>query len=395
MTAEEFLLNARFADAFDIVIVSVLIGALLQWWRRRRNPSIFLASVIVGAVAVAAFAFDLYMTRFVLETTITVLLFAVIVLFQQELRYGLDRLLSWRPLTSRTMSADETTIDSVERAVELMSAQRIGALLVFPGKQPIERHCRAGHRVDAEVSVELLHSIFHPQSKGHDGAVTISGNRIERIGVHLPLSTDLTKIASLGTRHCAALGLSERSDAIVCVVSEETGVISLAVNGSLSQVDESTSLTEALRELRCRCSTHSSTTGRLSHRELLEHAAISIASVLLSVALWFTFAFEIQTIQQTIVDVPIELHNVPDSHVVDGPYPANVNVALVGPKRAFDLFDARALKVVVELKRVSNDEAWVTLDERNLKIPTARRLQSVEPQRLRYRLRRVEEEIKR
>jgi len=192
--------------------------------------------------------------------------------------------------------------------------------------------------------------------------------------------------------------MSQRSDAIVCAVSEETGAISLAKHGSLSEVDELASLTEALRELRLRCSANTPsalTTRRFSRRELLEHAAIAITSVLLAVALWFTFAFEIQTIQQTVVDVPIELHNVPNSHVVEGPYPAKVNVALVGPKRAFDLFDARTLKVVVDLKSVSSDQAWLTLDERNLDTPTAIRLQSVEPKRLRYRLRRVEEKIKR
>ncbi len=392
MKLDELLPNVRLADILDILIVSALIGFFLYWGSRRKNPKVLVAGVMLVALYVLAFALDLYMTRMMLQTAVSALLFMIVVLFQNELRLEFDRLISWRPF-GRHFEVRETTIDAVAKAIELMSSENIGALLVFPGNQSIERHCRAGSRVDAEVSVELLHSIFHPQSQGHDGAVIICNERIARIGVHLPLSTDLTKIKKLGTRHCAALGLSERTDAVICVLSEEKGTVSFAVGGELTTVTSGSSVKDQLRQLITEpgrdYSKQRTPWQGVNYVNLIKHAAIVVLSIILASALWFMFAFEVQTIQQTIADVPVELHNVPDGWEVDGPFPSQVTLSLVGPKRAFDVFESTGIKVVVDLQAVAYGQNWLQIDQRHLQIPDDVRLHSVEPSRLRFELQRA------
>lgn len=387
VTWQDFWLNARVADAIDIIILACLIGLLLQWWRRKRNPSVLIGSALLLVLYVAALTFDLYMTRTIMQTGLSVLLFGLIVIFQSDLRYALEHLLGWRPFQTKNLSADEKCIEAIVQATRLLASEKIGALLVFPGQQSIQRYCRAGTRVDAEVSVELLHSIFHPESQGHDGAAIIHGNRIDRLGVHLPLSIDPNKIKGLGTRHCAALGLAERTDAVILVVSEEKGSITLASQGDLFSVDNPVELQQQLGELLHKKASAADARGPASVP--LERLGVGLVSLGLSALLWFLFAFEIQTIQQTVRSVPVEFHNLPEGWSIDGPYPDEVSLSLVGPKRAFNAFNTSELKAVVDLDSVDPRQTRVEITEQHLPLPDEIRIHRVEPPDLGFILTKV------
>lgn len=156
--------------------------------------------------------------------------------FQDDLKRFFERLAVWG-LGRQSGSPGDSTVESVVRTSLALANVRHGALIVLPGREPLDRHLEGGVPLDGTVSDLLLLSLFDPHSPGHDGAIVVDTERVRRFGVHLPLSADFAELGSRGTRHAAALGLTEQCDALVVVVSEERGVVSVAEGGSLSEVE--------------------------------------------------------------------------------------------------------------------------------------------------------------
>ena len=177
-------------------------------------------------------------------------LIAFIIIFQSDLRAGLERvgttsIRNFRPVSEAEIKATKNTITIVSETAEKLSGKKIGALIVIERKTRLGDYLSQGVIINADLSVELLGNVFFDKAPLHDGAVIIRENRLYAAGCYLPLSTsDLSK--ELGTRHRAALGLSEQSDALIIVVSEETGIISVASNGELTRNFNSVSLRELL-----------------------------------------------------------------------------------------------------------------------------------------------------
>jgi uncharacterized protein (TIGR00159 family) len=189
--------------------------------------------LILGGVYLAARAFDLQLMAWIFQGFFAILVVIIVVIFQEELRQLFERLALWglRRQDGPIMSSDPT--DILVGVLTDFARDRVGALVVIPGSQPLSRHLQGGIDLDGRLSVPLLKSVFDPHSPGHDGAVLIEGGRIARFAMHLPLSKDFRQLATVGTRHAAALGLAELSDALCIVVSEERGHISIARDGKL------------------------------------------------------------------------------------------------------------------------------------------------------------------
>lgn len=337
----------RLADALDIAIVSVLIYLALTWicGRASRSLGIVVASLIV--LFLLARWLDMYLTTMLFQFGFLGLVLTLVVVFQDDIRHGFERLASSRWFRrSSSDNPSEPVVDALVQSIHALGDGMIGALLVFPGRQPLDRHLRGGVAVDAEISLPLLLSIFHPKSPGHDGAVLIEGERIDRLGVHLPLSANLQRIEGGATRHAAALGLSECCDAIVVAVSEERGTISIAQGGELATVD-APALAKRLR-------THYATQDgpvRQDPQRRLRRLATKFASVLLAVVLWFVFAYRTDTVQRTF-NVPVEYRNLDDQWVIQEPKPTRAEVTLVGSEQAFELLDATNVAVSLELSEI-------------------------------------------
>ena len=321
----EFMAQFRFADAIDIAIVSIAIYVLLSWFKTRW--------------------LELYLTTMLFQFGLIGSVFVFIVVFQQDIRHGLERIASSHWIR-RSGKADPSAefIETIVSTTEILAEQRVGALLVFPGREPLDPHIRGGVSVDSEISQPLLLSIFHPKSPGHDGAVLISEDRISRLGVHLPLTLNLMQLNGGGTRHAAALGLSERCDAMVVVVSEEQGTIKIAREGELTSADKA-QLAERLR-------LYFSELTFANRRPLanrIQNWTTMSAAVVIATILWFVFAFQTATIQRTVV-VPIEYRNLPEGWVVNEPKPVYAEVTLSGSEQAFRLLDASSLAVSLEIE---------------------------------------------
>lgn len=226
----------RLIDVLDIVIVAYLVYKILGFIQETRAQQLVRGLVVLGIVFFLSDFLKLYLLNWLLRNFVTMGLFALIVLFQPELRRGLEQLGRRSIVSGQFRSLDkENAIEVVKEivaAVDDFSATRTGALIVFERETMLNDIIETGTIVDARISVRLLGNLFYEGSPLHDGAVIIRGDRIHAASCVLPLTEKKNIGRNLGTRHRAGLGVSEVSDALVIVVSEETGVISVAENGN-------------------------------------------------------------------------------------------------------------------------------------------------------------------
>ncbi len=229
----------KWSDYLDIIAVACLIFWVLSLLR---STGIVRIARVVVAVLVVSWLTDilnLHTLNYIFNQFLTVGLIALVVLFQPELRRMIDHLsnVKFKKLLSPQEESEQMlpVIRHTVSACEAMSKERIGALIVFSRDSMLDEYAKTGTVVDAQVSEQILRSIFFPNSALHDGATLICDGRVQTAGCVLPLSDSKRLNSDLGTRHRAAVGISEVTDAVVVVVSEETGVISVAVGGMLKR----------------------------------------------------------------------------------------------------------------------------------------------------------------
>ncbi len=245
----------QWSDYLDIVVVAFLIYSLLPLIRTPNMMRLTRMVVLLVIVAWAADAMKLHTFSWILNQFLAVGLLAFVILFQPELRRMLVH------LSDMTMSkiADfifgsssgqklDSVITQTVMACQIMSRQRVGALIVFSRQQRLDEYYKSGTQIDGIVSEQLLRNIFFPKASLHDGAMIIQDGRVAAAGCVLPLSDSSTLSADLGTRHRAGVGITEVSDAVTVIVSEETGSISVAVGGMLKQRLELETLDKLLRK---------------------------------------------------------------------------------------------------------------------------------------------------
>ncbi|MBQ9929855.1 MAG: diadenylate cyclase CdaA [Oscillospiraceae bacterium] len=241
-TMQEFFrqwAGMRWTDFLDILIVAVLLYKLLPLFRNTGTLRVALTVIGIIVVAWLTDVLHLYALNFILSQFVQIGLIALVVLFQPELRRMLDHLghMKVKNFFGVEKSGQETEamIAQVVRACEVMSREKVGALIVFSRDNRLEEQLKTGTAIDAQVSDQLIRNIFFPKAALHDGAMIIRDNKIAAAGCVLPLSESNRLNADLGTRHRAGVGMSEASDAVIVIVSEETGTVSVAVGGMLKR----------------------------------------------------------------------------------------------------------------------------------------------------------------
>ena len=224
-------------EIIDVIVVAVIFYQLLRLVRGTQATQLIVGLVLLVVLGVLATNLHLILLGWLFTNAAPFIVIAIIVLFQPELRRILDQVgrigTIGRPLYGHSHRVLARAADESVRALERMSSRRIGALIAFEREVGLEDYAATGVRMQAEVSSELLQSIFYPNSPLHDGAVIVRGGAILAAGCLLPLPEEGLVRERLGTRHRAAIGLSLVSDALTAVVSEETGVISLVENGNV------------------------------------------------------------------------------------------------------------------------------------------------------------------
>ena len=240
----------RFLDFIDIMTVAVAIYFVYKQLKDTRAVSLLKGLLVLAFINVVSHTLNLYVINWILQQGMTVLLFALPVVFQPELRRALEQLGRGR-IFNRAQNVSEAEMDSaineVMAAARVMSREHTGALMVFEREVGLGDYIDTGILVDAKLSRELIKNIFVPSTPLHDGAMIIRNGRIMAAGCLLPLTEDRTLSTELGTRHRAAIGLSEQADCVVVVVSEETGKISYTYGGHIYRHLPEDQIKEALR----------------------------------------------------------------------------------------------------------------------------------------------------
>jgi uncharacterized protein (TIGR00159 family) len=372
--------NFRVADFFDISIISVLTYAVLIWFRRTASRFVLIGISILGLVYVLARVFDLYLTVFVFQGFFAVLLIALIIIFQEDLRLFFERLARWGGMRTRwpvLPSAKE--IDVLIQTVANLAQKRFGALIVLRGRDYLERHLQGGIALEGKVSEALLESLFDPHSVGHDGAAIIVDDRVVKFGCRLPLSLSMRKIGNLGLRHTAALGLAERSDALVVVVSEERGTITVAREGRLRKLENIDQLKTILdhfyreREPRAKKKTWFGRWGKNPWEKVI--------AVVFACGLWLAFGYQAESIRRGFV-VPIEYRNLPPDWFIEEPRAKEATVTLMGSGQAFDLLNPQTLKIVLDMSKIQEGKQELALKPDQVRHPSNLSVAGIEPSKI-------------
>lgn len=230
----EFLLPRPW-DLVQILIVALVFYYILRLLARTRALQILSGLLVLGGVYFFSRVLDLGLIRYIMETAFQYGAFAALIVFQPELRSTLARLGQNRMLRLFNRMEETQVVEEVVEAAGRLSRTHVGAIIAIEREMGLEEYTETGTRVQAKVKAELLESLFAPSAPLHDGAVLISGDTIVAAGVVLPLTQYPVSDRTLGTRHRAAIGLSEETDAVVVVVSEETSQVSLARRGVLER----------------------------------------------------------------------------------------------------------------------------------------------------------------
>ena len=233
------VMRMQWSDYLDILVVAFIIYRLLPLIRTPSTMRVARAVIVVVVIAAMTDVMHLYTLSFLINQFLSIGLLALVVLFQPELRRMLDHLGSVRlgalfggvkPVAEMDMVISQTVA-----ACDCMSREKVGALIVFTREASLDDYVKTGTTIDGRVSEQLIRNIFFPKASLHDGAMIIREGKIKAAGCVLPLSTSDRLAADLGTRHRAGVGMSENSDAVVVIVSEETGTISVAMGGMLKR----------------------------------------------------------------------------------------------------------------------------------------------------------------
>ena len=249
------LARMQWSDYLDIILVTVLLYLLLPMFKTTGATRILRVVIFVFVVTWLTELLQLYTLNYILNKVLEIGLIAIVILFQPELRRMLDQLtnMKLRKLFSTQKDEEDMSpiISQVVMACDVMSREKVGALIVFGRDSVLEEYTKTGTPVDAQVSEQLIRNIFFPKAALHDGAAVIQDGRLVAAGCVLPLSDSNRLHADLGTRHRAGVGMSEISDALVVIVSEETGAISVAVSGVLKRYLTPQTLEKLLRNELC------------------------------------------------------------------------------------------------------------------------------------------------
>jgi diadenylate cyclase len=243
-----FSLQFTWRDAVDIFIVALIIYSILTLIRGTRAMQISIGLVLLASTFFVARAFDLPALEAISRQILFYLPFAIIILFQQEIRRALARMGGNPFLPFLRRNNGRIPYDTILNACDVLSAKKMGALMAIEGSQTLRMYEDGAKAVDALVTNELLVAIFTPGGPLHDGAAIIRGNRIAAANAFLPLTGTPDPKLAHGTRHRAALGLSEESDAFVIIISEENGSMAVASEGALREHVDREQLRAALVE---------------------------------------------------------------------------------------------------------------------------------------------------
>jgi diadenylate cyclase len=361
----------------DILLITFGLFFLCRTLLRLGTWKIVTGILIAVAIFIVAHILDLRGIEWIYSNVSHVALIALIVIFQPELRKVLERAASLR--------RNELTDDSFQLAIlcadalSSLAQQRRGAILVFPGREPIREWLSGGFVLNAVPSFPLLMSIFDPNSPGHDGALVIERGRLTRFGVRLPVSKSQRLSEEYGTRHHAAMGLAEVSDALILVVSEERGSVIRFHSGQARMLQNKKEVAE---EILLHWEDITTYLGIPASRQRWDLVVQIAASFVVASIFWSALTFARGGMLERVVTVPVEYVATPEQLALVGEKSNEVKLHLAGTKSDFDGLNFSSLNVTIDLSRAVAGKQTFTVTSDNVGLPKGIRLLDVQPSAL-------------
>jgi diadenylate cyclase len=363
-------------SVLDVLLVAYLFYQCSLWVRGSRALLAAVGLAVIGGIALLARWSGLILAGWLFQSLWAVIWLILIIVFQPELRRILERLSLLELLRGRRSTIQKETLSEVTNAVFDLARERIGALIVLPQRDPLELHLRGGVQVDAQMSREVLRALFQPPAPTHDGAVVLRTQRIDQAACFLPMTTATGLPATYGARHRAALGLTERCDALCLLVSEERGTVALAHQGKLRLFSDPLSLSHELErtvpERLDEASRFARLRSWLTYRLGAKALALGVA-----IGLWTAVAGQQST--EMALTVPIEYQRIASGVELRGEIPAEVGIRLRGSQLALAALRASSIRLRVSLDRVRDGLNYIALTAHHLDLPPGVDLTDMRP----------------
>ena len=377
------LASMRWQDVMDILLITFILYRLYVWLRGTRALRILIALSALGLLYILARWSGLFITTWILQYLWAVILVIMVVVFQSEIRQVLERMSPVRFFLGQPETLEQMALEEVVGTCFDLARNRTGALLVFQRRDLLEDHLKGGIPLDGRISSEVISSIFLPNSPAHDGAVIIHGGRIVSVGCYLPLSDNPVLPRHYGSRHRAGIGITEKSDAISLIVSEERGEVSLAVKGGITRMDNPGDLQGHLGSMLFQAGRKKSPWSSALTNNLIPKG-IAFALVLL---LWGFIAGQQRT--EMWLTVPLEYRNIPTNMEIAGEWINKVEVGIRGPRSVISGVSQDQVRAHIDLFQGLRGSNFVRLTTDNIRLPVGTEITQITPSSVRIRLEEV------
>jgi len=371
------LLNFRWPDVLDVLLLSVGAYYLYCWFRGTMALRALIGLVVLGVVYSLASFWGLFLTTWAFQILWQVVVILILILFQNEIRQVLERVSPLKIFSRRLTNEARAGLNVVASAAKQMAQRGWGALIILQRRDSVTGLGGEGLAVQARITPELLISVFNPTSPAHDGAVVIREEVLDRMGVVLPLSGREDLPSAYGTRHRAALGISEVTDAVAVVVSEERGQISLAVGGEISSLESHDRLEADLVDLMNPGSGDTPPWGARLKGWLTNNWSIKLGAFVLIFLIWLTMAG--QQNYETSLQVPVRYSGLDSGLELGELSDKTVVLRLIGPRRLASVIAEDDIRIMVNLMGRETGTHQIQIVRQYIRVPLELEVAGVTP----------------
>ncbi len=376
--------DLRFADILDILFLTILSYHLYLWFRGTKAYKALIGLLVLGVAFTLARTWGLFLTTWVFQIFWQVLVILLIILFQSEIRQVLERVDPLQALRLRKFSLPEKWVPEFTQGVFSLAKRTIGALIVIERQDRVKEFITEGQHLEGKPSPELLLSIFHKESPLHDGAILIQRGNITQAACYLPLSPESDLPKEWGTRHRAALGLSERCDAMIIVVSEERGEVSIGTSKKITPIDKpqqfSELITEAIRPYNPQ---------RITWQERLRSFVtrrwqVKLGTLCLVSILWLLLAG--QQNFETSFSVPLRIKDLPSTMQIIEPLDPKVKIKVRGLRKDASILSEKNVSAQIDLSLAHPGKKEFTINREHIRLPNERLyVVNIEPHQIEFK----------
>ena len=364
------LSNIRLPDLVDILLITIVVYQFYSWFWGTQASKVLVGLAILSGVFVLAKSWGLFLTTWVFQILWPVFVILLIILFQKEIRQMLEHFNPLKMVGIKQGAIAGGWIKNFAGWVFEAAEKRTGVLVIFQRRSLVDDFITRGIDMESDPQPEILSAVFDKHSPLHDGAMLISNGKISSVSCFLPLSTRDDLPRKWGTRHRAALGLTEKCDAGVLIVSEERGEVSLVSEGAVKEIENTGTLAAELRALtkdprETRADFKTTVTGWLTRRYKAKSLVFGMVFIL-----WLAFAGQ-QNFEKTLV-LPLAVKNLPPGIVVTAPADLNISVTCRGLRKDVSLLNNTNASAVLDLSQAVPGTSRYPISTGNLNLPNNR-----------------------